>query len=70
MRLKDYLELLIDEEIDENTGCQVCVFGIADLLEKIFLEIKTNYGGTYFQKFLKKKNLYGIGFRYDNKKKD
>lgn len=58
--LKNYLDLLIDEKVDNITKCPVCINGISGILYKINEELKKNYNGKSIQKFLKDNSLYGI----------
>ncbi len=60
VKLRNYLDKLIDEKIDKLTKCPVCISGISDILYKLNEELKSNYNGKSIQRFLKEKSLYGI----------
>ncbi|MFH1840396.1 MAG: LAGLIDADG family homing endonuclease [Nanoarchaeota archaeon] len=59
INLENYLDLLIDDKIDNRTNCPICIDGISEILDKIYKDLKENYGG-YFQKLLKKHGLVGL----------
>lgn len=60
IKLDNYLDLLIDEEIDNITKCPICISGVSDILNRIYLDLKKNIEEGIFQKFMRKRALLGI----------
>jgi len=60
MRLKNYLSLLVDEEIDEKTDCPICIAGVSQIIEEICADIKNNVEKGTFQAFLSEHSVNGI----------
>tara|TARA_Y100000310_G_scaffold89923_1_gene87115 strand:+ start:68411 stop:69469 length:1059 start_codon:yes stop_codon:yes gene_type:complete len=52
MKLDNYLDLMIDEEIDGKNNCPVCIDGISEIITKIYLEVKAQKPGE-LRKILK-----------------
>lgn len=52
MKLDNYFDLLIDEKLDSKTNCPICVDGVSEEIQRIYLEIKQAYKGNEFQKSL------------------
>ncbi len=44
LKLKNYLDLLIDKNVDRITGCPICLDGCKDIVAEIFADLKANYG--------------------------
>ena len=52
MKLQNYLDLMIDEKIDNITRGPICINGVSKIIEKIYLDLKINISKGNFQKTL------------------
>lgn len=65
--LENYLDLLLDEDIDNLSNCPICVEGISDIIKIINDDLKNNLEGK-FQKTIKKHLSLTSYFAWKNAK--
>ncbi len=60
MKIPNYFDLLINSTIDNKTCSPICIDGVADILQEIYLDLKKAMPIGKFQKTMKENSLLNI----------
>ena len=63
--INNYLDVLIDQEIDDKTNCPICISGVSSILIEVYTDLKKSIKEGEFQRFLKENSLFNI-FNWKN----